>query len=394
MSLFTKRISEVQFDDVNNFFNLKLREDLRLDYKADFPSDPAQLIIAFANTAGGIILIGIKANKTTNIPEAILGVPLTAGLEEKVTDIAMSRIRPPIAPEVKVCSYKSQADIPQADRAIVVIRVSQSEMSPHSDVHNNAIWIRNHNKCEQASLDTIEQLLERRDKRTQMRERMEQEVNEVATKALHELPLRDGRLRYYEIRFSPAFPLRITFDKSTDDFLTTQINTIERTDNVYIKLGGIDFTKRSRSDNRLSRLFSFSRNGSLINIEPLEMPSPEEVYAERAIQILAKMLRASVRIFEHFEYFGRLSIQVTVGDIRGIKLSGLIPKQYAFPFDEPRISLEGDIRIEESRSLDDIKENETVILSSVYNDLLRGFQISLRDTDLKWRLDYLLKNLP
>jgi hypothetical protein len=394
MSLFTKNIGEIQFSDISNFVGIRLREDRKLDYKEDFPTDLAKTVIAFANTVGGIILIGVKANKNTNQPEEIPGIPLSAGLEEKVTNITMSHIEPPISPEVKVCPFKSNAGLTQDDRAVVVIRVSQSDIAPHSDSHSNAIWIRNHSTCNQASLDVIERLLERRDKGALLREEMEQGADQVVTNALPGFPLTNGRIRYYEIRLLPLYPLKITFNKSTDDFLRGQIGSICSINEVSLKPGGIDFISRNQTTNRPRRFFSFSRNGFLVHIEPLEMPTPDEVYAERVIQILAKMLRASVRIYEHFGYFGRLSVQVLVGGARGMKLLSLIPRAEANPFDDPRMCQEDNIKTGGSYSLDEIKTDETAILGSVYNDLLRGFQIVLENATLTWRLNNLVSHLP
>jgi hypothetical protein len=394
MSLFTKNIGEIEFIDISNFVDVKLREELRLDYKEDFPADLAKTVIAFANTAGGVILIGVKANKDTNQPEAIPGILLKAGLEEKVINITMSNIEPPISPEVKVCPYKSNTGLTQEDRAVVVIRVLQSDVAPHSDSHSNAIWVRNHNTCNQASLDVIERLLERRDKATLFREEMDQGANQVEASALQGFPLRDGRIRYYEIRLSPLYPLKTTFNKSTDDFLREQIGSIQGINESSPKLNGIDFISINQTTKKPRRFFSFSRSGVFIHIEPLEMPTPEEVYAERVIQILVKTLRASVRIYEHFGYFGRLSLQVIVGDVRGMKLLSLIPRAEAFPFEDPRSCQEGDIRIGGSYSIDEIRTGETAILSSVYNDLLRGFQIVMEDAAFTWRLNQLVAHLP
>jgi hypothetical protein len=391
MSLFTKSINEIQFNDVKNFVNIGLREDLRLDYKEDFPKDLAKIVIAFANTAGGIILIGIRANRNTNLPETIVGLPLGPGLEERVINITMSNIKPSISPEVKVCPYKSSDELLQDDRAVVVIRVPQSDVAPHSDSHNNAIWVRNHNRCDQASLDVIERLLERRDKGTVFRDSMEQEANQVAINAIPAFPLTDGTIRYSEIRISPLFPLKITFNKSTDDFLRRQVESIESINEAAPKLSGIDFISRNQSTNLPRRFFSFGRNGYFIYIEPLEMPSSEEIYAERVIQTLIKMLRTSVRIFEHFGYFGRLSIQVLLSNVRGMKLKGLITEAHSFY--DPRFCQEFNVNIEGSYSLDEIKINESAIVSLFYSDLLRSFQVTLEDAVLDWRLKYLIKCL-
>lgn len=154
MSLYTKDINRIEYNDVTSFVALRLREDLRVDYKADFPRDLAKIVVAFANTAGGLILIGVRANDTTNEPEEVVGVPLTAGLEERVTNITLSNIEPPISPEVKVCPYKSNITMQENDRAVVFVRVTQSSIAPHSD-SNNTIWVRNHNVCNPASLGIV-----------------------------------------------------------------------------------------------------------------------------------------------------------------------------------------------------------------------------------------------
>ena len=393
--LFTKDFNEIQFKDVKNFFGMNLREGRRLDYKENFPKDLAKTIIAFANTSGGIILIGVKANNNTNLPEKIVGVPLTTGLEERVTNITMSNIRPPISPEVKVCPYKSETSLSQDDKAVIVVRVSQSDIAPHSDEHTNAIWVRNHNRCDMASLDDIERLLERRDAKTEIRKEMDEEVHYISTNAVARLPHDDSKRKtYFQIVISPIYPLKITFNKSIDEFLKEQINSVSSTNKVSPRVNGINFEFISNVEDKLRRFFSFHRTGFLINIEPLRMKNSEEVYAERVVQILAEILRASTKIYERFEYFGRLSIKVHVAVAVGTKIISLIPRNKATPFDDPRTCKEGYLQLEESRLLNEIKDNKNEILQSVYNSLLRAFQISLDDKILNWRLDYLLENLP
>lgn len=63
---------------------MKVREGLKVDYKEDFPKDLPKLITAFANSHGGIVLIGVKADKETNEPIEICGIDLEDGLEERV----------------------------------------------------------------------------------------------------------------------------------------------------------------------------------------------------------------------------------------------------------------------------------------------------------------------
>jgi len=392
MSLYTKDIGQIQYDEVDSFVALKLREDLRIDYKADFPRDLAKIVVAFANTAGGLILIGVSANNTTNEPERIVGVPLAAGLEERVTNVTMSNIKPPISPEVKVCPFKSDPGLAADDRAVVVIRVSQSDIAPHSDA-NNIIWIRSHNTCNPASLDVIEKLLEKRDEGTALREEMERDANQILANAALGFDLIEGRIRYYAIRLSPVLPFNVTFNKSTDDFLRDQVVSIGGINETSPKLNGIELASRNQTTRRLRRFFSFNRDGFFIHAATLEMPNTNDVYAERTIQILAKTMRASTNIFEHFGYFGKLSIELLLREVRGIELTSLITGIGA-EFDEPRTCPDEEIKIERLYSLAEIRANERAILASFYNDLLRAFQVTLPEAALASRLDNLITHLP
>ena len=76
----------------------KYREGTRYDYKLGFPSKLEKTIAAFANTLGGLILLGIDSDKTTNTPiwPAVTGLLSRAGLEEQVYQKATEAIYPPV----------------------------------------------------------------------------------------------------------------------------------------------------------------------------------------------------------------------------------------------------------------------------------------------------------
>ena len=59
MSLFTKSIDQIIFDDIKDFCDSEIPENIRLDYKSDFSASNekkqiAKLVSAFANTQGGV----------------------------------------------------------------------------------------------------------------------------------------------------------------------------------------------------------------------------------------------------------------------------------------------------------------------------------------------------
>ena len=392
MSLFAKDIESIEFDDVKAFFELNIREGLRVDYKSDFPSDLAKIIIALANTAGGIVLIGIRANVRTNKPEEIVGVELQTGIEERVVNISLSNIRPSMLPEIKVCPYKSQDNLSLADRAVVVIRIPPSELAPHIHLHDNKIWIRKHNRCDLASLETIEYLLEKRNRSPEIRKRISRNAQITIDKVINEMRRLDSRIRFQIIHIFPTYSMKKTaFDKPMDDFLRGQINSVGHTNTATPKPDGIEFRFRSSSDQKTLRFFSVDQFLSFLNIELLEIEEPGKVYIERVVQIAAKMLRAAIRVFEHLGYFGKLSIEITVRNVRGLEFQNMIPSTY---FDVHHSCEIGSIEIQEFRSSNEIRTKETEILLSIYNKLLRSFKMSLETAVLQTRLDWLLRNLP
>lgn len=163
ISLFTLEKSKVDFKEVTSFCDQQISEGLRVEYKRDFPKneDLAKSVCAFANSEGGIILIGVEANKESNVPTDIPGISMEKGLEEKVSSICLSHILPRIMPEIKLCSF-NLADGRQ--RAVLFIRISQSYTPPHYVWQTREILVRVNCENVRADLQTIEDLFERRKK--------------------------------------------------------------------------------------------------------------------------------------------------------------------------------------------------------------------------------------
>ena len=142
-------------------------EGFNLDYKQDFPKDLSKVICAFANTWGGVILIGIKEDGDGK-PESVDGIPFQKGLDVKITNIVVSNISPPVFTEKKVITFKDSS----SDRAIIIIGVPESDMTPHSVDHGRSIYVRtdDRNKPEKrATAEEIEWLLEKRRKAVELR---------------------------------------------------------------------------------------------------------------------------------------------------------------------------------------------------------------------------------
>ena len=139
--MFSIRIDDLTFEHVNDFCQARPREGLTLDYKLNFPRRLEKTIASFANTYGGHILIGVDETATGEPVLPISGVPLEQGLRERVVAIGMDAISPPVYPEVRVIEFQSP-DATNADRALIVIRVHESDASAHAVDNGRSVYLR------------------------------------------------------------------------------------------------------------------------------------------------------------------------------------------------------------------------------------------------------------
>ena len=167
MHLYNKAIASISWPDIERFCEQGTTENTYLEYKVDFPVDLAKPLAAMANTFGGLILIGVDETDA-GIPRLPLtGIEAQRGLEERVLNTILDSMTPPVIPEIAICLNGTN------ERAILVIRVPQSEHAPHALHRNSAVYIRTgkRNKPEDiADLERIDWLRDHRKKADDLRE--------------------------------------------------------------------------------------------------------------------------------------------------------------------------------------------------------------------------------
>lgn len=97
-----------------------------MDYKEDFPGNLEKTICAFANTYGGVVVVGVKDSDGYPVPDSV-GIDYKDGFVERVTQICVANIYPPLIPEVQVAT--------QDRKSFVVIRVPPSKEAPYTVRH-------------------------------------------------------------------------------------------------------------------------------------------------------------------------------------------------------------------------------------------------------------------
>ena len=205
MSLWNKPISQITFEDIDAFFQTMQPEGARLDYKGiSFPNDLAKSIAAFANTLGGLIILGVEANHTDNKPiwPPQAGMVSAAGLSERVVQIAQEAVYPPV--RVAVSQVIENRALP--GNVLIVIRINESREAPHAVEKNRHVYVyertndRNH-PYGLADIGRIEGMLTRRNRLVDQRESTLSENLARAKRTMHEsiTPIR-------WISISPVYP--------------------------------------------------------------------------------------------------------------------------------------------------------------------------------------------
>jgi len=205
------QIDEISFDDISTFCNQKVKEDIDLDYKSDFPSDLGRLISAFANTQGGIVIIGIdedgKSREPVCPPRGIEGS--SDVLRQRILNIAFDAIYPPVEPEVAI------VEIPDRDLYVALIRIAPSRLL-HTVDRRRRIYIRsldNNRGYELATLPDLRWLWDQRETTIKFRESLSDSASRRANSDAVSFRDKGDRNLWHKsphliVSITPSFPQR------------------------------------------------------------------------------------------------------------------------------------------------------------------------------------------
>jgi len=128
MSIFSKQVENIVFEDINELWGEKVQENIRLEYKREIPSKDGLVkkLSSMSNTHGGYMIIGMEEDGQGN-PKSICGVQEKKGFKQQVVQWCFTEVYPPITPFVS-------NPIPNqlvTNTVIYVIYVDMSLDSPH-----------------------------------------------------------------------------------------------------------------------------------------------------------------------------------------------------------------------------------------------------------------------
>ena len=135
MNILTEPLNNISYLDVKNFVKENHPEGVQLDYKELFPDKEklSQLVAAFANTRGGLIIIGVGENRTNGRPTK------ADGIDDGRHDEFVAQVLGNISP---IPAYEFHKTDEQGGKVFVLIRIFEGSETPYYPHNDSNIWIR------------------------------------------------------------------------------------------------------------------------------------------------------------------------------------------------------------------------------------------------------------
>jgi predicted HTH transcriptional regulator len=122
-------LAEIGTADLQELLTDKAVENARLEFKLLAPAkdDTLKKLSSFANTFGGYMVIGAKANGADGRLEGLPGVDRVDGYKQKVVDWCFNGASPPLTVEVSDAIPAPEG----SGKVCYVIRIMESDVAPH-----------------------------------------------------------------------------------------------------------------------------------------------------------------------------------------------------------------------------------------------------------------------
>jgi len=321
-TLWTKAVGDITIADVISFCEERISESVNLDYKREFPSGDklAKTVSAFANTFGGLVLIGVDEDDESRPRPPYTGIALEPKLEERVWNVLTEHIQPPLFPDVRVCP-------PENDRTFVMIRISPSATAPHAVRNNTSIYLRvgNITKREEterlATIPEVSWLADRRAKSVALKQRLVSRAYErcASIRDLYDLTAESPKVHVW---LGPKFPTASLLTLAALDDLRAKVNLYaDRHSEVSRVHEGIIHSYKGEHDlDTFTETNIFGYTFHSAGITALRLNNPDVVFLSLITDAIADVVRFSSSFLPSAGYWGDLELHVHVRNVRGTRL--------------------------------------------------------------------------
>jgi len=349
MSIFSKRIDNLEFSDIDEFCKGQHPENLCLDYKQALSTQGdskqiSKLATAFANAHGGVMLLGVSESKATDgrgVPnDWTTGIDGSTNPVQKIKQICLDNISPPILPEVKGVPVPNNTN-----QVVVVARFGESDQSPHYIRTTGRAYIRmgdiSHLAADEADSDAsptdIEWLLKRREKPAVLRENLIEFARGRVPRARGDL--KKDTLECSVIPLYPRFPM-FTLDQLASEFARLSEHYSD-----YRSANHSIFTREYSQETKNWKYFELNEFGMMY----CAAPASEHTRSERSMNTLTLMDRLlcmckhTIDLYSRIEYFGLVQIRVVLD---GIWDFALVKSNYGSPMSSRNYAADNSVTLE------------------------------------------------
>jgi hypothetical protein len=281
-----------------------------------------------------MILVGVDEDPTTGAAVVpICGIALKPGLRERVIQKASDAIYPPIIPEVRVVEFKSDQSAASPDRAVVVIRVPESDLGSHAVENRRTVYLRIDNTSDpirKASIEELEWFRNKREPAMQLKERVLERARERATlhfqyvRNRYQLPtsLPSGCFRLWT---TPAFPRsRLTSEMDLREAVRDALDFfpyLPSTPGAPTPIAeGVYFEDH---DNKKFKYQEASIHGPIYHEIGFWWDESDNtiVSVGAVVNTMASSLKFALQTYERLGYFGIVEFQFEMHGVRGRRLA-------------------------------------------------------------------------
>jgi hypothetical protein len=370
MSIFTKPINEISFQDITSFCEQGIGEGINLDYKRDFPSSGLEKTIsAFANTFGGVIIIGVEDEDSKPKPP-FEGIEYKDKLEERVWNIIVDNIYPPVFPEIKVCP-------PLNNKAFVTIRVPQSNETPHALYNNTQVYIRTGNRNKPEDLATVEQiewLRNRRERSEELRETLYRIAEERYQTICDQKKVRI-EFAEFTLSFVPLYPQKPLMMTEEIEGVVNKMKVLGGGNKEFPRLSHFNlepiqdgmiyfrFNKETgfithTEINKFGLIFYKEDLGSGIKETP-ESETIKRIHLNKILDILDVSFESISKFYNTIGYWGLVEVKCSLSGLLGVRIVRLNSKDY-YSDEAERINIaEKELSWEIVTSVSELNDNLT-----------------------------------
>ncbi len=379
-------IDKLTFADVEAFCRSGVREGVVLDFKKDFPTRLDKAIAAFANTYGGLILIGADETATGEPVVPVCGVSLVPGLRERVIQVGLDAVYPPLIPEVRVVDFKSSDRLAASDRAVVVVRVHESDVGGHAVDNRTTVYLRVENISDpyrKATVDELEWFRNKREKALAEKQRILSLAQQHAQQYLLRLRTRRqmatsepaARCVCWSVPKFPRQPLatpqelmrlgyelRWNLEHHCHNFPSGNVHPVPE---------GVFFDGDYYSAYRYSEI---QQQGLVYHEYGFWWDSDSKmrdlVVPSSVAELLISFLRYGVRIYEKTGYWGIVDFEFRLAGVRGRKFRE--PTGFVEPWPEWG-AVDDVISVREAATVSELRANGVEMIRRLMSDLAWAF---------------------